>query len=201
MQPFRVCAKIRSLCLSVCYIVKSKQRWYRRHQLFNQSVQPALLPWLFDASSLTARLIELCGKDFSVQLISQQWQKMNTDEISAMALKNTHAALVRQVYLCCAGTPLVYARTVIPASTVQGALRRYANMGNRPLGAMLFSDRTMRREPVQIAQLPEFYPAQQYANQNEVVWGRRSVFRVAEKPLLVSEYFLPKLLQISRADV
>jgi chorismate--pyruvate lyase len=176
--------------------VKTKQRWYRRHQLFNQTVQAEFLPWLFDASSLTARLISLCGKDFSVQVISQRWQKMNTDEISAMSLKNTNSALVRQVYLCNGGIPLVYARTVIPVSTVHGAQRRYANMGNRPLGAMLFTDRTMRREPVQIARLPEFYPAQQYVKSDEVVWGRRSVFRVGEKPLLVSEYFLPELLRL-----
>lgn len=176
--------------------MKTKQRWYRRHQLFNQTIRPALLPWLFDASSLTARLIELCGKDFSVQVVSQQWQKMSSDEISAMSLKNTHAALVRQVYLCCGNKPLVYARTVIPASTIQGAQRRYANMGSRPLGAMLFTDRTMRREAVQIAKLPEFYAAHRYVEGGEPVWGRRSVFRVAGKPLLVSEYFLPDLLQL-----
>ncbi|MDT8282923.1 MAG: chorismate lyase [Gammaproteobacteria bacterium] len=176
--------------------MKTKQRWYRRHQLFNQTIQPALLPWLFDASSLTARLIELCGNDFSVRVVSQQWQKMSSDESSAMSLKHTHAALVRQVYLCCADKPLVYARTVIPATTIQGAQRRYANMGSRPLGAMLFTDRTMRREAVQIARLPTFYEAHRYAEGDEPVWGRRSVFRVAGKPLLVSEYFLPDLLQL-----
>ena len=176
--------------------MKKKQRWYRRHQLFNQTIQPELLPWLFDVSSRTARLIELGGKDFSVQVVSQQWQKMSTDESSAMALKHTHSALVRQVYLCCADKPLVYARTVIPSTTIQGAQRRYANMGSRPLGAMLFTDRTMRREAVQVAKLPEFYDAQRYAENDEAVWGRRSVFRVAGKPLLVSEYFLPGLLKL-----
>jgi hypothetical protein len=32
-------------------------------------------------------------------------------------------------------------------------------------------------------------------NAQDVVWGRRSVFRVGGKPLLVSEYFLPALLE------
>jgi len=175
--------------------VNPKQRWYQRHQLFNQSIQTSLLPWLFDASSLTARLIALYGNDFSVQVISQRWQTLDSEEAVAMSLKNVRSALVRQVLLCAGETPLVYARTVIPATTIQGAQRRYANMGNRPLGAMLFSDRTMHREAVQVAMLPVKHTAHRYAKTDAPVWGRRSVFRVAGKPLLVSEYFLPELLK------
>ncbi len=176
-------------------IVKSKQRWYRRHQLFNHSIQPALSHWLFDTSSLTARMVVLCGKNFSVRVISQGWQKLDSEEASAMSLKNVHSGLVRQVLLCCNNQPLVYARTVIPATTIQGAQRIYANMGNRPLGAMLFADRTMRREKVEVAMLPAAHNANQYTNIDESIWGRRSVFRVSGKPLLVSEYFLPELLR------
>lgn len=172
-----------------------KQRWYLRHQLFNQSIQASLYPWLFDASSLTARLIALHGSDFSVRVLSQQWQKLSAEESTAMALNHAHSALVRQVLLCAADKPLVYARTVIPATTIQGAQRRYASMGNRPLGAMLFADRTMRREAVQVAMLPENHAAHKYAETDKSVWGRRSVFRVAGKPILVSEYFLPELLK------
>ncbi|VAW53793.1 Chorismate--pyruvate lyase [hydrothermal vent metagenome] len=171
-----------------------KQRWYLRHQLFNQSIPAPLLSWLFDPSSLTARLIALHGSDFSVQVISQQWQKLDPEEAAAMALNGVHSALVRQVLLCAGETPLVYARTVIPATTIQGAQRRYANMGNRPLGAMLFADRTMRREVVQVAKLPSKHVANHYAKIDAAVWGRRSVFRVTNKPILVSEYFLPELL-------
>lgn len=155
------------------------------------------MPWLFDASSLTARLIDLCGDDFSVRVISQRWQLLDAEEASAMSLSDVRSALVRQVLLCCGDRPLVYARTVIPVTTVKGAQRRYANMGNRPLGAMLFADRTMRREEVQVAVLPASHEANQFIKADEPVWGRRSVFRVADKPLLVSEYFLSDLLKQS----
>ena len=142
-------------------------------------------------------MIELCGKDFSVRVISQQWQKLNAEEASAMSLKHVRSALVRQVLLCCGDQPLVYARTVIPATTIQGAQRRYANMGSRPLGAMLFADRTMRREEVQVAILPASHEVNQFSKADEPVWGRRSVFRVAGKPLLVSEFFLPELTRVA----
>ncbi len=133
-----------------------------------------------------------------MRVISQHWQKLNAEEASAMSLKHVRSALVRQVLLCCGDQPLVYARTVIPATTVQGAQRRYANMGSRPLGAMLFADRTMRREEVQIAVLPASHEVNQFSKADEPVWGRRSVFRVAGKPLLVSEYFLPDLIKRSK---
>ena len=174
--------------------MKSRQRWYRRNQLFNHSINPALVPWLFDASSLTVRMVALCGKRFSVRVISQQWQMLDPEEASAMALDNVRAAMVRQVLLCCDEQPLVYARTVIPTTTLRGARRRYGNMGSRPLGAMLFADRTMRREEVHVAVLSASHEANRYNMTGESVWGRRSVFRVSGKPLLVSEYFLPEFL-------
>jgi chorismate-pyruvate lyase len=43
--------------------------------------------------------------------------------------------------------------------------------------------------------LPMKHTARRYAKTDATVWGRRSVFRVAGKPLLVSEYFLPELLK------
>jgi chorismate--pyruvate lyase len=126
-------------------------------------------------------------------VLSQGWQKLDSVEAAAMKLKNVHSALVRQVLLCCDDQPLVYARTVIPALTIHGAQRRYANMGNRPLGAMLFADRTMQREAVEVARLPAESAVYQYTQTGTAIWGRRSVFRVSGKPLLVSEYFLPEL--------
>ena len=174
--------------------MKTPQRWYRRHQLFNRNIPPELVPWLFGVSSLTAKLVELCGDDFNVRVLSQNWQRMSTEEAAAMGLKHVHSALVREVLLRRKDQPLVYARTVIPATTVRGAQRRYANMGSRPLGAMLFADRTMRREAVQVARLPAEHAACLHADCEQEIWGRRSVFRVAGRPLLVSEYFLPALL-------
>jgi chorismate--pyruvate lyase len=150
--------------------------------------------WLLDDSSLTARMIALCGKGFSVRVLSQGRQILDVEEAAAMSLGYQHSALVRQVLLCCDDRPLVYARTIIPASTIQGAGRKYANMGSRPLGAMLFADRTMQREAVEISVLPEDHAVYQYTNIKGTIWGRRSDFRVSGKPLLVSEYFLPEIL-------
>lgn len=105
-------------------------------------------------------------------------------------------ALIRQVRLYCNNKAVVYARTVIPLSTLSGAQRSYGNLGSRPLGAMLFADRSMCREEVMVTQLsPNNDMYKKTGLQGELVWGRRSVFKVGGKPLLVSEYYLPDLFR------
>ena len=172
-----------------------QSRWLTRRQLFNQAVPAALLDWLFDSSSLTARLQRRCPGKFRVELISQKIEKPRLDEISILKLHHGDSALVRQVRLICADTSVVYARTVIPLSTLSGKERSYANLGNRPLGAMLFADRSMRRGQVMVSRLNESDALYKHTGVAEgEIWGRRSVFYVSEKPLLVSEYYLPALV-------
>jgi len=85
---------------------------------------------------------------------------------------------------------------VIPFSTLKGKRRIYANLGARPLGAMLFADRTMARDEVMVTSLSEReLPDALNVPSESTVWGRRSIFNVGGKPLLVSEYFLPALLE------
>jgi len=105
-------------------------------------------------------------------------------------------AIVRQVQLLCDGQPWIYARTVIPVTSLRGRLRRLAHLGTRPLGGMLFADRGMRRGTVQLARIRAGQALYVTATSGlqpppAEIWGRRSVFRIAGKPLLVSELFLP----------
>ena len=170
------------------------QHWYRRRQLFFNQLPTIESAWLFDASSLTARLIRYSSGDFRVELLSQEIKRPGRDEAKALNMAYHQFALIRQVHLCFGNQVMVYARTVIPLSTLTGAQRSYGNLGDRPLGAMLFADRSMRREEVMVTKLSagnDLY--KKTAAQNEPIWGRRSVFHVGEKPLLVSEYYLPEL--------
>jgi chorismate--pyruvate lyase len=172
-----------------------QQRWFRRRQLFSKHVPVDIQTWLFDPTSLTARLKQKCAADFRVEVLSQTIQKPRLDEFKVLGMGTGSYALVRQVRLCCGHACWVYARTVIPFSTLTGKQRIYANLGTRPLGAMLFADRTMQRDEVMVTALyGNQLPAGLGLAEDDLVWGRRSVFRVAAKPLLVSEYFLPALL-------
>ena len=172
-----------------------QQRWLQRKQLFSKHVPADIQTWLFDPASLTARLKQKCSVAFRVELLSQTMQKPRLDEFKVLGMETGSYALIRQVRLCCGPDCWVYARTVIPFSTLKGKQRLYANLGTRPLGAMLFADRTMQRDKVMVTSLTGAQlPGGLGLANDDMVWGRRSVFRVGGKPLLVSEYFLPALL-------
>ena len=179
----------------------SQHRWLTRQALSAADVPAGVMDWLFDKSSLTDRLIRLCeDRDsgaFHVVVLDQSVSEPYPDEREVLAIEQG-AALIRQVHLYSGDTALVYARTVIPETTLTGEQRRYAELGDRPLGAMLFKDETMRREEVMVTRLqPGDAVHRQTGVADEDVWGRRSVFYVSEKPLLVSEFFLPALLELA----
>ncbi len=174
--------------------MNSNLSWHDRRTRILRQTTPALRQWLLDDGSLTRRLIQLCGNDFNVQLLAACRGRARHDERRALLIRDGEQAHVREVYLCSGATPLVYARTVIPLSALQGTARRLAHMGDRPLGALLFSSKGMRRTGIQVSRLPG--SLLRYDLNDELVWGRRSVFYLTDKPLMVSEYFLPSLFEL-----
>lgn len=140
---------------------------------------------------------------FRVELLTQAWQLPRRDERLALSMRRHTFALVREVRLLCRQQPWVYARTVVPLRTLSGAQRRLGELGSRPLGALLFTDRSLQRGQLELARIRpgdrlfDAATAGMRSIPNEV-WGRRSVFLLRGKPLLVQELFLPELNQASR---
>jgi chorismate--pyruvate lyase len=170
--------------------------WTPVSRLRRAQVPSRYLPWLLDTDSLTRRLIHACPSRFSVRLVDQRRARPLSEEAAALGLTRHVRALVRQVQLQCAAATWVCARTIIPATTLVGPCRRLSHLGNRSLGAVLFADPTLERGEVEVARLDS--ATRLYAlvtaglpNSPAEIWGRRSLFRVGGRPLLVSEYFLP----------
>lgn len=131
-----------------------------------------------------------------MRVLSQAWGTPCTDEAQLLGMPQGQRAIIRQVQLLCDGQPWIYARTVIPVTSLRGRLQRLVHLGTRPLGGMLFADPGMRRGTVQLARIRAGQALHAVATVRlqpspAEIWGRRSVFRIADKPLLVSEIFLP----------
>lgn len=170
--------------------------WVPKGRFVRSQAPIAILHWLLDRASLTQRIIGACDGQFRVKVLSQHWTRPMSNEAQALGMRRSGHALVRQVQLLCDDVPWVYARTVIPRRTLTGRQRRLAHLKSRSLGAMLFADPSMRRGELQLARLTDrdklhSIVAQQLDQSQAVMWGRRSVFTLARKPLLVSEIFLP----------
>ena len=160
-----------------------------------------LLGWLLDSGSLTSKLVDCCTDgDFSVRLVSQGWTRPLRSERAMLGISKSEVALTRQVLLLCDDVPWVFARTLIPASSFRGKAKRLAYLKSKPLGAVLFSDPHTVRETMEIARLGKEHLLNQYANTHAdmtetELWGRRTLFLYAQKPLLVNEIFLPGIPQ------
>ncbi len=149
-------------------------------------------PWLLDETSLTEHLIRAGAGDFRVQLQRSCWGLPNTGERVALEMASRERALLRETLLLVRGQPWVYARSVIPASTIIGGNRLLRSLGNRSLGSWLFRVPNMERDPFAVALLPPGNKLVSAGLQRQTpLWGRRSRFVVNKRPLLVCEIFLP----------
>ncbi len=172
--------------------------WRPARRLNRSGIPEKFLPWLLDPASLTERVIAHCRRSFRVQLIDQRLARPMRNEAMALGIRFGTHAIVRQVQLMCGDTPWVYARTVIPPRTLTGKFRRFRRLGARSLGAVLFADPSMERGEVEIACLTPADPlyhqaARDLREKPGQIWGRRSLFRLDGKLLLVCEFFLPDI--------
>jgi len=161
--------------------------WRKLHFLHYQ-LDPKITSWLIDSNSLTRRIIKFCcqhDSQFSVQVLKEGKALPSVDEALKLKMTTRQWAYIREVLLLCGDEPVVYAKTIIPLSTLTGKQRQLAFLGNKPLGAFLFAQANLHRDPIEISQL---------SHDNKKLWARRSAFYLENKPLLVYEIFLPKLI-------
>ncbi|MES9824627.1 MAG: chorismate lyase [Candidatus Thiodiazotropha endolucinida] len=169
-----------------------------RHRSHTQ-IPPLVASWLGDRGSLTQRVIQCCGEgQFKVRLLHQGWGTPLNSESRILRMRRGLMALVRDVELQCDGIPWVFARTLIPITSLKGAAQRLTQLGEKPLGAVLFSDPKVIRGATQVARLlprqPMFETACNHLRKKpNHLWGRRTLFFVQKRPLLVNEIFLPTL--------
>ncbi|MGD8176333.1 chorismate--pyruvate lyase family protein [Marinimicrobium sp. ARAG 43.8] len=167
-----------------------------RRKTVNLDGCPAeLKPWLLDRGSLTAKLKRHSGGQFRVQVLSQRLAAPTLNERRRLGMKSGHWALVREVVLLGHEQAWVFARSLVPLASLTGRLRQLRWLDSRPLGEFLFGQPDLEREPLEVARLS---PSGGYApaelQQDQVLWARRSVFRLNDRALLVGEVFLPDFL-------
>ena len=170
--------------------------WREAQRLHRREVPEDMLRWLLDPASLTLRLKSACRGRFRVAVLAQGWARPHLNEVEVLGMRGNQWGFVREVQLLCDEQPWVFARTIIPRTTLVGSNRRLTRLKSRPLGAVLFADPTMTRGPVEIARITSGVRLYASATQHmsklpDAIWGRRSVFTLHAAPLLVSEIFLP----------
>ncbi len=161
---------------------------------------PALRPWLHDHGSLTQRIQQRCAK-FSVQPVRSGLARIAFDEATLLGIAPHHLAYSREVFLYADGQPVVFAHSTCAREHLRGAWQAMGGLGNRSLGSLLFTHPLVIRQPLRFKALRSHHTLYRSATQNlesasDTLWARRSLFTLHGAPLLVTEVFLPKILEL-----
>ncbi len=168
----------------------------------------ALRPWLHDHGSLTQRIQQRCGK-FTVQPVHNGLARIAYDEAALLGIAPRRLAWSREVFLYADGQPVVFAHSTCAYEHLRGTWKTMRGLGNRSLGSLLFTHPMVIRQPLHFKALRAHHPLHlgraltrqvglkpdpQIAH--ETFWARRSLFTLHGAPLLVTEVFLPEILQL-----
>jgi chorismate--pyruvate lyase len=153
-----------------------------------------LRDWLIDPSSLTSRL-KKHSDSFRVELLGQKIEACHAGEANNV-IKEGEQVLVREVLLYCDDIPHVFARSLLPLSSLTGAEQVLANLGTQSLGQVLFNNPSLERQCIEISSFSANSSVAILAKSlsisiEQLLWGRRSIFMLENKPLMVAEVFLP----------
>jgi len=160
--------------------------WCADNTLSQRSLDDTLRPWITNKGSLTAALTELSGGSFSVSVLQQGFAIPQWHEQRKLSRPLTRAAMIRQVELKIHGEAVIYARSIIPLALVLKGRRGIANLGQTPLGHVLFKDGNIRVSKREFAE---------FKFGIHKVPARRTPYDYQSSRVLVTEFFLPSLLK------
>ncbi len=163
-----------------------------------------LQPWLRDAGSLTRRIM-LRSERFSVKILDEGKTRVAQDESRILGIAPGHLVWSRDVFLHADDRPVVFAHSACRLDALNSAWQSLRGLGTRPLGAVLFSHPEVVRLPLHYNALGKGHPLYKLAafalNAPPArMWARRSLFYLHREPLLVTEVFLPDILELGAGE-
>lgn len=174
--------------------------WSKRLRLYGRE-SATLRSWLREPDSLTARCERACAS-FRVRLL-----RLQRDSSWFPREQKKGQTIAREVLLQCDGRPVVYAHTELP-SAPRGKLTPWLRrLGNRSLGSLLFSYPGFRRGALEYCRLDRQSLLFQHAitaagiDDCAELWARRSWHCLGRQCVLVTEVFLPQILELEKREV
>ena len=143
-------------------------------------VSDEIKSWLLEKGPITKRIKSV--KKFRLELIQDEVSDVEKVEKDFL---NSHSRKirVREVVLYGNSEPMVFARTIIPNTTIEKGFAELGTLGKSPLGDILFKKDIFTKENVSYAS---------FEYKKKVFWGRKTKYTVKNLPFSVMEVFLVK---------
>ncbi len=155
---------------------------------------------LTDNDSLTKKLRNITNGTIQHRLYFADWSKPDADECQPLNIKPDEKVWLREIEWINNQQLWVYARAVIPETSLTDETAQLTELGNRSVGDLLFSDPNLTRNAFEICRIQanhSYYDraCSERALTPSELWARRSVFSFYGKPLLVMEMFFPEIFE------
>ena len=158
--------------------LKQKSSWITYKEMTKQVRNSLIESWLIEDGPITKRIS--AKEDFELNLIRDEIGEV--DEEDKKYLGDTKGDIkVREVILLGNKTPKVYAKSLIPVNTIEKGFSKLGNLGNMPLGDILFEKDIFNKIDV----LYSFF-----SHKSNIFWGRKTKYLVNHLPFSVMEVFL-----------
>ena len=178
-------------------------RWYSHVNGVNPTY--AMRGWLTDTMSLTLKLMAR-SNHFRVRRLRQERGMCLADEFNVVKLQRRACVQEREVLLQCDGRPMVFAHTIVPLNATTTDWPFFGTLGERSLGTTLFGDPRVVRGTLQYARLRAQHPLAKRASEAlggerfpSALFARRCLYRRKNGVLLVTELFLPSIVELKPA--
>jgi len=159
-------------------------------------------PWLHNNGSLTQRIRQRCAQ-FDVHNLYDGLMIASHDETALLGLPSQKKVYAREVFLLADEHPVVFAHSVVAPHHLRGAWQSLQHLGSRPLAALLFAHPLVQRAPLHYRTLKANHPLYRRAivtldTPPPTLLARRSLFSLRGAALLVTEVFLPDILNLAK---
>lgn len=180
------------------FLFHREPSWREHRQGHQYHLPEDVHSWVYEPGSLTKRLRDYYGNYIAVEVLFHRWRTPYISECRQLNLPFYRFALIREVMLHIKHKPLLLARTIIPDETIKVAHRNLSHLGSRPLGEVIFSYPDLARIAMDLTLIDInawTIKTQQKTAIEQPLWGRRTVYAIRQRPMLVSEFFLPEILR------
>lgn len=176
------CRHLKRLHPRSCRII-----WSFTAQNLRQTCPASLLPWLEYPGSFTRKASQFFKKEIEVIILHEGWGKLKATRHRTKKVWEREIVMVLPAdnkTKHSSPTPLLWAKTTVPLSAVEGKLQWVRKLEESPLGKVLFTEPSMRRTRMAI------YPT------SPTSWGRVSTFLFRGEIFTLEECFLSEFIDL-----
>ena len=158
--------------------LKKISSWKNFESVESKISKNEIRSWLLESGPITKRIKK--NGSFKLHLIQDELSFIKQEDKDFINSTSNEIKL-REVILLCNDVPIVFAQTIIPFETISNGLEQLGNLGNKPLGDILFEKDVFTKDKVVYAL---------FENASGSYWGRKAKYLVKGYKFSVMEIFL-----------